>query len=140
MTVSTGTLNEKLKSNSLCTDAPPPSLTPLTKESGRETTSLCPIFFLREAGWGASVHRQKSNHYRIDQSASGSYSNTVLRRLNSWAIVTKTSLLFLFLYIPSAVSLIFPRGIAADEVKSAKLRSFKVQKFRKNQICATRIK
>ena len=101
---------------------------------------VSPIFFLREAGWGASVHRQKSNHYRIDQSASGSYSNTVLRRLNSWAIVTKTSLLFLFLYIPSAVSLIFPRGIGAAEVKSAKLRWFKVQKFRKNQICATRIK
>ena len=75
---------------------------------------VSPIFFLREAGWGASVHRQKSNHYRIDHSASGSYSNTVLRRLNSWAIVTKTSLLFLFLYIPSAVSLIFPRGIGAD--------------------------
>ena len=119
MTVSTGTLNEKLKSNSLCTDAPPPppSLTSLRKNRGGRRL-LYPLFFffLREAGWGASVHRQKSNHCRIDQSASGSYSNTVLRRLNSWAIVTKTSLLFLFLYIPSAVSLIFPCGIGADEV------------------------
>ena len=53
MTVSTGTLNEKLKSNSLCTDAAPPPLSHSPqKESGRETTSLSPIFFLREVGGG----------------------------------------------------------------------------------------
>ena len=52
MTVSTGTLNEKLKSNSLYTDAPPPpSLTPLRKNRGGRRL-LFPDFFSEGSGGG----------------------------------------------------------------------------------------
>ena len=123
---------------------PPPLPHSPQKESARETTSLFPIFFLRGVGGGgASVHRQKSNHYRIDQSASlasGSYSNTVLRK----DLIPGPSLQKLLCCFCSYMDPLMQCGIGADEVvhkkwcldllKSAKLRWFKVQKFRKTKL------
>ena len=52
MTVSTGTLNEKLKSNSLYTDAPPPPPSLPSERIGEGDDFSFPIFFLREVGGG----------------------------------------------------------------------------------------
>ena len=58
MTVSTGTLNEKLKSNSLYTDAPP-SLTPLRKNRGGRRL-LFPDFFSEGSGGGERLYAGKN--------------------------------------------------------------------------------
>ena len=51
MTVSTGTLNEKLKSNSLCTDAPPPLSLP-SERIGEGDDFPLPDFFSEGSGGG----------------------------------------------------------------------------------------
>ena len=94
-------------------------------------------------GWGASVHRQKSNHYRIDQSASGSYSNTLLRKdlipgpsLQKLLCSFCSLIWTLWCNVTLVLMKSFTKKWCLDLLKSAKLRWFKVQKFRKNQTCA----
>lgn len=61
MTVSAGTLNEKLKSNSVSTDAPPPSLPSERIGEGASDFSFSD-FFLREGGGGERLYTGKNQN------------------------------------------------------------------------------
>ena len=145
MTVSTGTLNERLKSNSLCTDPPPPSLP--SERIGEVDDFSLPDFFSEGIGGGGGRERLYTgkNQTTIGLTnlrvwPSGSYSNTVLRK----DLIPGPSLQKLLCCFCSYMDPLMQCGIGADEVvhkkwcldllKSAKLRWFKVQKFRKTKL------